>query len=135
MNYDNYKNTLPYGLSYDDTLRLNNLKTQLNKKKPSDQSHEVFGKYLDSIEAEIKLLTEEKSQKIINYSNEDIRLEDLFWKDAFDELGLNDAHAAVKALLRSQSWESGHSSGYQSVFSALDDLADIYHAVKRHELN
>jgi TPR repeat protein len=57
------------------------------------------------------------------YGRETARLEALFRKDMFEELGITDNPRADK--LYSMAWEHGHSSGYSEVYNYACDLAEL----------
>jgi hypothetical protein len=57
------------------------------------------------------------------YGRETVRLESLFRRDLFEDLGITDNPRADK--LYSMAWEHGHSVGYSEVYNYACDLAEL----------
>lgn len=58
------------------------------------------------------------------WADENARLEAIFWKDAFEEAGV-DFYAPHADLARSLAWGHGHSAGLQEVWNYFQDFADF----------
>jgi hypothetical protein len=58
------------------------------------------------------------------YIDESFYLDQLFWKDTFEELGISQDHPKA-GILKNLAWELGHSAGYSEIFSYASDLADF----------
>jgi hypothetical protein len=63
-------------------------------------------------------------KKMEEYRQAEAVLAEVFWKDAFKELGVPENHLKASRL-RSKAWEHGHSSGLSEVFFWLDELWDL----------
>ena len=111
MNFENYKNPLPYPVQI------------LNKPKPltSDDIDEfhAFRKALKEYQFKI----EEYKKKKKAYQDREKIIFECFKKDLFNELGIADN--PKKDLLFSKAWEISHSYGYNEVFSTAEDLVEL----------
>jgi hypothetical protein len=65
----------------------------------------------------------ENSAKRAEYDVDQNRLHEEFTKDALASVKLSDHPNAQKIF--DKAWEDGHSSGYKSVYSELEDLAAL----------
>lgn len=58
------------------------------------------------------------------YHDEEARLMELFWSDAFASLGIPTNHPKA-GKMRSLAWEQGHAYGYSEVYSHLGDIWEV----------
>lgn len=58
------------------------------------------------------------------YDEEEKRLEDLFWADAFAELGISPNHPKA-ARFRQLCWDAGHSNGFREIWSVAQEWGDL----------
>lgn len=78
-----------------------------------------IGKY------ENKLPFDRKPPKAMDeYRAEERRLEDLFWADAFAELGISPNHPKA-ARFRQLCWDAGHSNGFSEVWIVAQEWGDL----------
>lgn len=59
-----------------------------------------------------------------NYNLELKKLKELFWEDAFDELGIDLNHPKVEKL-KELAWDYGHSEGFSNVFYHLSNISEL----------
>lgn len=57
------------------------------------------------------------------YNNEDVRIYNLFKKDALEEVGITNHKNAEKIF--SYAYRENHSEGYEAIFQNLQELADL----------
>ena len=111
MNFDDYKNPLPYP------------GRPRKPKSPgpngTSYAYSDYANLLEIWEAEV----EEWEKKKAAYSAEEARLLEKFKQDALDDVGLK-GHPAADAIY-AKAWEDGHSNGYSEVYNELLDLADL----------
>lgn len=62
------------------------------------------------------------------YYAEQKRLDQEFWRDADEELGVTIPHS-VRLVLQEKAQSEGHASGYSDVFNHYCDLIDLYHNI------
>ena len=91
--------------------------SMLNLRTPDDFRRHASE--LDKYENE----RESRQAAIDAYNAESRRLEDLFKRDALDDVGLFGHPKAEKAF--NMAWDRGHSAGYSEVYSELQDLAEL----------
>lgn len=118
MDFDSYKNKLPYPVE-DETL-------------PTVRELDILQKYglsgtgpsLGGLPAKPRVSREQDfRQQMDAYREESRRLEQQFRRDAIEAAGLKD-HPKAKAAY-GLAWEYGHSAGYAEVYYYLLDLADL----------
>ena len=51
-------------------------------------------------------------------------LQEMFWDDAFENLGIDRKHSK-STLLRQMAWKHGHASGYSEVWYWLTELVEL----------
>ena len=111
MNYEDYKNTVPFpkkpikpNLAYEDC-------TSTTARKYADKL-EVWEKEMENYKLQMDA-----------YTAEEQRLMGQFYADALEESGL-EKHPKSN-IIYSKAWEDGHSGGYSEVFNKLLDLAEF----------
>lgn len=118
MDYSQYKNTEPYGLNDEEKAQkakeFQELETLRGTKAELKQAEEGLKAKWKEIEREGP----------IRYNETEQYLESLFWRDAFEELGIPLNHPKADKL-KSLAWDHGHSSGYSEVFYWLTELSDL----------
>lgn len=116
MDYDKYKNTAPYTttIDWEDKMRTQ-IDTFVGTKV---QIAEFEKKVLDTIK-------EERSKIRKSYHEEQARLIELFYQDAFKELGINPNHPKIE-VLKKIAWDKGHSCGFSEIFNELSELSELF---------
>lgn len=112
MNYEKYKNKMEYpkGLP----------KPFLSPaKKFCEEAVAIYAKELKEFNASLPAWIEAHEK----YRMENHRLEQLFQKDAIDEVGLTNHPKAQKIF--DKAWADGHSGGLENVMYHLEELADL----------
>lgn len=119
MDYDKYENKLPYSMP----------------KEAMEKVYNEHERFLENVVAtrkeyeEVRSTLEQERIKLnkeyqVKYGLETARLNDLFWADAFEELGIQEDHPKADKM-RSYAWSNGHGSGYSAVYSALSDIWEV----------
>ena len=80
-------------------------------------------KYADDLEIYNKQLAEYRKEQN-RYNDRANELRELFFNDAFEELGINKENPKI-GILKTMAWEHGHSSGYYEVFYWLEELSQL----------
>jgi hypothetical protein len=111
MNYDNYKNTMPWPSAIK--------KPRLTSLSPTQEELDTYTKLHEKYMSDI---VESDAQKKAYRIHERI-LMNQFKKDLLDELGITGHPKADK--LYDFAWEHGHSDGYASVYSWAEELVDL----------
>jgi hypothetical protein len=109
MDFDKYKNPLTYP-------------TKPNKPRIDiSASAEEARQYADELEQYEKARVVFEAERR-TYNEKTAELEEQFWKDAFDELGIAQDHPKA-APLRRIAWDHGHADGLHSVYWQLEELS------------
>jgi len=58
------------------------------------------------------------------YDANECALQEMFWDDAFENLGIDRKHPKAP-MLRTIAWENGHPTGYSEVWYWLNELVDL----------
>ena len=111
MDYEKYKNTLPYP----DRMK----KPSLKNTHPTIEEATEYAAELGTFTYKEETFRELRDA----YRVEDNRLFELFKADALEEAGLAGHKNADK--LFAKAWEDGHASGHYAVFNHLCDLAEL----------
>lgn len=119
MEYYKYENTLPYGLTPTERMAIKSLHD--NTLEEFVGTHKEYQTLANTLVQEYSTL--EKEAKTKYWYNERV-LQDLFWKDAFEELGIPADHPKADKL-KSFAWDKGHSGGYSAVFYYLNSAWDL----------
>jgi hypothetical protein len=80
-------------------------------------------KYADDFEIYNKQLAEYRKEQN-RYNDRANELRELFFNDAFEELGIDKDHPKSD-ILKKMAWEHGPSSGYYEVFYWLEELSQL----------
>lgn len=109
MNWDKYVNKLPYPARFSKPR----LKTNTPTKEELDE-------YTKAVEAYPSLMEAYNSQ-MKAYNDEAGRLMDMFWKDAYEELGIPENHPKL-GKMNYYAYDKGHSGGVSEMFCALSTI-------------
>lgn len=115
MNYDNYKNKMPYPKKPSKKCPKCNISFEIDDNFCSNCGQELKNYF----ETCMKYYKEEQK----NYKKKEIRLFELFKQDALEYVGLS--NHPKKDKIFSFAWENGHSSGYRNVVAWLEEILDI----------
>jgi hypothetical protein len=96
------------------------IKPKKPKISPNATTSEDHRKYADELEQYEKNLKKFEESLAIYYQEEN-NLKEQFWKDAFEKIGIPSNHPKASRM-RILAWEYGHSSGYEDIFSHLNDI-------------
>lgn len=121
MNYEKYKTKLKYPSPKDFTTHnVYHLGEVLLKNGTKEQEIAIRKEYSSALfEAVVDNEAYKKARQ--EYTKEEERLIDEFWKDVFEEIGIPLDHPKA-AKLRSKAWQEGHSNGLSEVYYHLEDL-------------
>lgn len=125
MDFEKYKTKLSNGLSNADPLRLDVLKktiVSMQTNKHPDVCWEEHGRQIDIRVRELEELQDREELAMQAYREDTARLENMFKKDALDNVGMT---GSVGELLFYKAWDKGRSSGYYSVWSELVELVSF----------
>lgn len=112
MDFEKYKNTKPYP----ERVR----EPRLVSQKPTDEQIIAYQKAKE--EYSKKLETYNKQVK--EYQEEDQRIMEQFWKDAFEDVGIPFDHPKASKISEI-AWNQGHSSGFYEVYHWLEELSEL----------
>lgn len=118
MNFESYKNKLPYPIKpgVAQCLQVNTHKMTLEEVlKQIDEWRECIILHYD--------LIDDCKKKRKAYDTENARIYKQFKEDLFKELGIT-GHPKAETLFQ-KAWEQGHSAGYEEVFNYASDLVDL----------
>lgn len=118
MNFEIYKNTLPYPEKPNNVSKLKRQRFGFDPLKNSKDARML----VEAVEADEREMVEYVEQ-IDLYRTEEMRRHRQFKFDLFEELGISDNPKAE--LLFSKAWDRGHSDGYYAVFNVAVDLMDL----------
>ena len=109
MNFDKYKNKLPYPSKSDFTV------TNFYKN----------GKKVDFETDVIEVIFDEEkyNSELVKYYKESLNLEKKFKQDLFDDLGISDN--PKKDMLYSKAFEHGYSADFSEIYFYASDLVDL----------
>lgn len=117
MNFDKYKNTVPYPDS--DAFR-NKLLADIDKQPMTAQER------LDAI-ARVDITVRDWFREAVKpHNNREYEIMADFWADCRKDIGY-DKFLTVRQckVLQGYAWERGHSGGYHEVYNCLLDLAEF----------
>ena len=110
MEFEKYKNKV----KYPDTLR----KPYLSSQHTCEEAQQ-YARDFKAYEAQLSKYREEH----VKYVQEENRLRELFKRDAFEKLGVQDH--PKKEVLWYLAWEDGHSSGLLEVWIYLNRYSEL----------
>lgn len=119
MNFEKYKGTLPYGLTKEEKEEM-----LATFKQTEDMFVGTMEQHLQMKQHHKDLLSNAESQAKVNYGAEKQWIDNLFWSDAFEELGIPFDHPKADKM-KAYAWSEGHSSGYNEVFNALSGIWEV----------
>lgn len=112
MDYEKYKNTLPYP---------SKIAKPVLKDATSPAAHRKYADELEQYEKD--MIPYREALKAWNAHGRD--LQEQFKTDLIEELGIT-GHPKAE-LLYSIAWQMGHSSGYSDVHTHATDMVDLLH--------
>jgi len=93
-------------------------------RRPDDsadaRAYKEYALALEKYEAALKLFEKNRD----DYNEGEAILLDLFWKDAFKELGISRDHPKAE-LLKNKAWDHGHASGFSDVYFWLGEFWEL----------
>jgi len=118
MDFNKYKNTLPY------PSKSNVYTCECGKTHQVKCEYDFCANCGQNIRAKIAETTESVVKQRGEYNNEERRLMEAFKTDLLAEHGLNESDVVTipVSALYSYAWNEGHSSGLESVANVFDDI-------------
>ncbi len=125
MDFDKYKNTLPYPTEaqFRTTYWYKAGKLVAERRGEEPTISHVSGIRPDECTKEVVVDKEALRAARAAYNAETARLTELFKQDLFEDLGIENNPKRDK--LYSIAWDKGHSAGFSEVYSEAEDLVDL----------
>lgn len=131
MDFDKYKNTLPYPTKEQFTTKFWYKEGQTIARQLPGQSIEYLvtniapNRDIRTLNAICETTVDEEGLRVARraYGEETARLTAQFKADLFEDLGISDH--PMREKLYSKAWEDGHSAGFSEVYNVASDLVDL----------